>query len=85
VSDPIIIESGGYRAWTDGRSLRIALSNGVVVGEGQVGLDQGALRIGGYRGKLDDGVRSAVAELLSLHQMDIAVLRMSGAGGMAQA
>jgi hypothetical protein len=85
VFEPIIVESGGYQAWTDGLTLKIALENGVVVGEGLVGASGGTLWVGEYEGKLDDRVRGAVAELFHEHQMDIAARRLAVVGGIAEA
>ena len=81
----IVIKSGGYQAATDGIRLQISLQNGVVVGEGEVDGDQGALWVGEYEGKLDDQIRGAVAELFYVHQLDIAALRLAASGGIAQA
>jgi hypothetical protein len=85
VFDPIIAKAGGYEAWTNGVDLRIRKDNGVVVGEGQVGMGAGGFWIGGYEGKLDDEVRKAVEALLAEHFDDLVALRLALAGGGAVA
>ena len=83
--DPIVAKAGSYEAWTNGVDLRIRKDNGVVVGEGQVGMGAGGFWIGGYEGKLDDEVRKAVEALLAEHFDDLVALRLALAGGGATA
>jgi hypothetical protein len=73
VIEPIIARAGGYEARTDGRAIEVRRSNGVVVGEGRIGLFGGSFRVGDYEGELDEHVRSALAELLQEHETDIVV------------
>ncbi|HEX7671791.1 MAG TPA: hypothetical protein VF395_19490 [Polyangiaceae bacterium] len=71
--EPIIARAGGYEARTDGRALEIRRSNGVVVGEGRIGLFGGSFQVGDYEGKLDEHVHHAIVELLQEHETDIVV------------
>jgi hypothetical protein len=70
---------------TDGLELTIRRDNGVVVGQGHVGLGAGGFWIGAYEGKLDDEVRKAVEELLVEHHDDIFARRLALSGSYAQA
>jgi hypothetical protein len=85
VFNPIISKSGGYEALTDGLELTIRRDNGVVVGQGQVGLGSSGFWIGGYEGKLNDEVRQAVEALLVEHHDDIFARRLALAGSFAKA
>jgi hypothetical protein len=85
VFTPIVSKSGGYEASTDGLELTIRRDNGVVVGQGQVGLGAGGFWIGAYEGKLDDEVRKAVEALLTEHHEDIFARRLAMVGSFAKA
>jgi hypothetical protein len=69
--DPIVSKVGGYEARTDGSDLEIRRSNGVVVGQGRIGISQGAFHVGEYTGEVDENVYRAVRELLEEHESDI--------------
>ncbi len=67
----ITAQSGSYEARTDGSHLEIRRRNGVVVGEGRVGLADGSFFIGDYEGDVDEEVHQAVMALLREHEADI--------------
>jgi hypothetical protein len=73
VIEPIIVQAGRYEARTDGRALEIRRSNGVVVGEGRIGLFGGSFHVGDYTGEFDEHVEKAIQELLQGHETDIVV------------
>ena len=75
--DPIVAEVDGYEARTDGSDLEIRCSNGVVIGQGRIGLLQGSFRIGDYRGRMDENVFQAVRELLERRGEDIVARRIA--------
>jgi hypothetical protein len=77
VFQPIVVQTGGYEARTDGTALEIRRLNGVVVGEGRIGVFQGAFCVGEYTGDSDPEVYKAVQELLKEHQTDIVVRWMA--------
>jgi hypothetical protein len=85
VFDPIVVQSGGYEARTDGSLIEIRRKNGVVVGEGRVGLQQGQFFVGDYTGELDDQVQRAVQELLRDHETDIVARWIANGPVAAQA
>jgi hypothetical protein len=77
VFQPIVVQAGAYEARTDGTALEIRRLNGVVVGEGRIGLFQGSFCVGEYTGDIDPEVYKAVQELLKEHQSDIVVRWMA--------
>jgi hypothetical protein len=79
VFEPIVVQSGGYEARTDGSALEIRRSNGVVVGEGRIGIAKGAFVVGEYAGEMDVNVYKAVQALLQEHETDL-VARWIAAG-----
>jgi hypothetical protein len=73
VFEPIVVQAGGYEARTDGTALEIRRRNGVVVGEGRIGMFRGAFCVGEYTGEVDEEVYKAVQELLKERHSDIIV------------
>lgn len=68
---PIVVQAGGYEARTDGSALEIRRSNGVVVGEGRIGMVRGSFCVGEYAGEMDENVHQAVRALLEGHGTDL--------------
>jgi hypothetical protein len=85
VLEPIVIQSKGYEARTDGRALEVRLANGVIVGEGRIGLEDGSFCVGEYTGSLDERVFAALEELLREHETDIVARWLAASNRGAQA
>lgn len=85
VNQPIVVQSGSYEARTDGTVVEVRRRNGVVIGEGRVGLHEGSFCVGDYTGELDPQVYEAVAELLREHETDIVVRWLAAGRHGAQA
>jgi len=69
--NPIVAKVDGYEARTDGLDLEIRRSNGVVIGQGRIGIFHGSFRVGDYTGEMDEKVYNAVRGLLEEHESDI--------------
>jgi hypothetical protein len=82
---PIIVQSGNYEARTDGSLLEVRRKNGVVVGEGRVGLFDGSFCVGEYKGEVDEDVNNAVRSLLRDHESDIVARWLVAKSAAAQA